>query len=71
MRKNKSQPDHADALTRDKIAARAYELFIRRGRVHGHSVEDWLQAERELTGITAAMQAKRKSGLPLGLRLIE
>jgi hypothetical protein len=30
------------------IATRAYELFARRGFVHGHDVEDWLAAEAEL-----------------------
>jgi hypothetical protein len=31
-----------------RIAARAYELYERRGRKHGHDVDDWLRAEREL-----------------------
>lgn len=39
-----SEVDHA------AIAARAYERFERRGRVHGHDLEDWLAAERELLG---------------------
>lgn len=30
------------------IAHRAYELYEQRGREHGHEVDDWLQAEREL-----------------------
>jgi hypothetical protein len=30
------------------IARRAYELFEARGGDHGHDVEDWLEAEREL-----------------------
>ena len=30
------------------IANRAYELYQRRGGDHGHDVDDWLQAEREL-----------------------
>jgi hypothetical protein len=34
--------------TQEDIARRAYELFEQRGREHGHDVEDWLQAEREL-----------------------
>jgi hypothetical protein len=32
----------------DAIAQRAYELFVRRGAVHGHDWDDWLTAEREL-----------------------
>ena len=31
------------------IAARAFELFLENGRVHGFDVDHWLQAERELT----------------------
>jgi len=31
-----------------KIAARAYELFERRGKIHGHDVDDWLRAESEV-----------------------
>ncbi len=30
------------------IAVRAYELYEQRGGEHGHDVDDWLQAEREL-----------------------
>lgn len=38
----------ADGPNQDQIARRAYELFIDRGGEHGHDMEDWLQAEREL-----------------------
>jgi hypothetical protein len=31
-----------------RIARRAYEHFIDRGSVDGHSLEDWLDAERDL-----------------------
>jgi Protein of unknown function (DUF2934) len=38
------------------VARRAFELFCARGAEHGHDVEDWLQAERELRGsLTAAV----------------
>ena len=30
------------------IARRAFELFLARGAAHGHDVEDWLAAERQL-----------------------
>ena len=29
-----------------EIAQVAYQLFERRGRVHGHHFQDWLEAER-------------------------
>ena len=35
-------------LSREGIARRAFELYERRGRQHGHDVDDWLLAEREL-----------------------
>jgi hypothetical protein len=37
------------APTHDVIAARAYDLWCTRGFEHGHDVEDWLAAERDLT----------------------
>ncbi|HXU20324.1 MAG TPA: DUF2934 domain-containing protein [Verrucomicrobiae bacterium] len=32
-----------------QIEQRAYELFLERGCEHGRDIEDWLEAERELT----------------------
>jgi hypothetical protein len=32
-----------------EIRLRAYELFEQRGREDGHELDDWLQAEAELT----------------------
>ena len=34
----------------EEIARRAYELYVARGGTHGHDIEDWRQAEQELTG---------------------
>jgi hypothetical protein len=31
-----------------QIAARAYQIYLERGRVGGHDMDDWLQAEYEL-----------------------
>jgi hypothetical protein len=31
-----------------KIAQRALELHDRKGKVHGHDLEDWLEAERQI-----------------------
>jgi hypothetical protein len=33
---------------RDRVARRAYELYLSRGGSHGSDWEDWLAAEREL-----------------------
>lgn len=35
----------------ESIRIRAYELFEQRGCEHGHDIEDWLQAEKELTTV--------------------
>jgi hypothetical protein len=32
-----------------EIRARAYEIYLQRGAQPGYEVEDWLQAERELS----------------------
>ena len=32
----------------EEIAARAFELYERRGSTDQHDVDDWLEAEREL-----------------------
>ncbi len=37
-----------EAFIQRAIAYRAYDLFQRRGRNHGHDLEDWLRAENEL-----------------------
>jgi len=41
---NKIRPELGQA-----IRLRAYELFEQRGKEHGHDLDDWLQAEAELT----------------------
>ena len=42
-------PGNGVLLIQKKIALRAYELYLQRGGMNGHEVEDWLQAEREIT----------------------
>ncbi len=46
------------ALDRDEVSRRAYELFLSRGGEHGHDVEDWLRAEREVSGAGSAASAE-------------
>jgi len=36
------------AILHQRIAERAYQLFLKRDRVHGHDLDDWLQAERSI-----------------------
>ena len=40
----------AGAPDRDRIAMRAYELYLARGGTGGYELDDWLTAERELSG---------------------
>jgi hypothetical protein len=39
--------------TEEEISARAFELYLQRGSVPGHEVDDWLQAEAELVAESA------------------
>jgi hypothetical protein len=32
----------------ERIKLRAYELYVERGRLHGHHEEDWFDAEKEI-----------------------
>jgi hypothetical protein len=50
-RRSDKNPDRVPADTgaiTDRVALRAYELFLARGSEHGHDVDDWLAAEREV-----------------------
>lgn len=45
----------------EQIRARAYELFEQRGGEQGHDLEDWLQAEAEITAeVTADITQERQ-----------
>jgi hypothetical protein len=51
--------------TYEEVARRAYELFLARGRQHGGDLDDWLEAERQLTGSgTPAPQTRRHISAP-------
>ncbi len=39
-------------IDRDRIAQRAYELYLERGAINGRDMDDWFTAERELVGST-------------------
>jgi Protein of unknown function (DUF2934) len=42
----------AEADHEEQIRVRAYELYVARGGEDGHDVEDWLEAEAEISGRT-------------------
>lgn len=44
------QQPSGDAALERRIAERAYELYLERGKEDGHAMDDWVQAEREVTG---------------------
>lgn len=41
-------PGDSALSVQNRIALRAYELYLQRGGLDGHADEDWLQAEREM-----------------------
>jgi len=44
------QPVKSKLDLNEKIAQKAYELFVARGCAHGHDVEDWAKAEQIVKG---------------------
>lgn len=53
FRKRDEAPDEgsagsnlSDKVIRQRVAEMAYELYLKRGQVHGHDLEDWFEAER-------------------------
>lgn len=54
-----SAPDNNDSNEsdpHDRIAMRAYELYLSRGGRDGADFDDWLAAERELSGGRTTLQ---------------
>jgi hypothetical protein len=43
-----TQPHASLKVPQDKIAQRAYEKWVKRGRTHGQDLQDWVEAENEL-----------------------
>ena len=43
-----NQPDGHSQDLRARISERAYALYEEHGRVDGHALEDWLEAERQV-----------------------
>jgi hypothetical protein len=46
--------------TQDQIAARAYEIYLERGATPGDPMQDWLQAERDLSAPARKARSKSK-----------
>jgi hypothetical protein len=56
----KAEESEAGRPTPEAIAKRAYELYLQRGSVPGYELDDWLQAEAELTAEAAADADRRR-----------
>lgn len=52
----KAETPRQAAPSDQEVAARAYEIYEKRGGSHGNDMEDWLQAERELRGTDTKRQ---------------
>jgi hypothetical protein len=48
-------------VLRDGIARRAYEIYVQRGGENGKDVEDWLRAEKEISGKASDVPAKARA----------
>ena len=44
-----NQTRESSSESQEQIRRRAYELYEQRGRDDGHELDDWLQAEAEVT----------------------
>jgi hypothetical protein len=55
----------SNAVDREKIAQRAYQIYEERGKTHGSDFKDWVQAEQELLSRekTKNQSSKKKSFL--------
>ena len=52
--------------TEKQIAERAYQIWLERGCEPGHDVDDWLQAEYELTQLPVRKLAEMTLAQPAG-----
>jgi len=48
----------------EEIAFRAHQIFLERGATPGLELDDWLQAERELTAAAQLSNSPKKPALP-------
>jgi len=49
MLTNTNPTEKSPHPTREEVELRAYQIYIERGCPDGHDVDDWLQAEHELS----------------------
>jgi hypothetical protein len=47
-RSNGGEPSNGNGEHAERIAARAYEIYLERGGADGNDIDDWLKAERQV-----------------------
>ncbi len=52
-----TQPADSAQDVQEEIRMRAFELYEQRGKLEGFDLQDWLQAEEEITGGRTLAQA--------------
>jgi len=61
-------------VTKEQIARRAYEIYVKNGCHAGHAEDDWLQAEYELmqrpVGELVKISARKSSRIPASIQLL-
>jgi hypothetical protein len=61
LREGPSMPSTNKRIpSREAIERRAYEIYVERGSMEGHDVEDWLAAEEELMARAEEADAARE-----------
>ncbi len=52
-----------ETLDREKVAQRAYQIYVERGKKPGSDFDDWVRAEKEILGQSNAKKVfpKKKS----------
>jgi hypothetical protein len=64
MTKSANEPTRSAVASGEQIAARAYQLYEARGCAEGHALEDWLQAEAELSDRSQKAEARKSPRSP-------
>ena len=56
MRLSPAHPDYgkvSQVELEERIQNRAYDLYLQRGCVNGHALDDWLEAKAEVLGVVS------------------
>jgi hypothetical protein len=56
-----STPKTPETPTHQEIKILAYQIYLDRGATDGQDVDDWLEAERRLVGLTRELAGRSKA----------